>query len=62
MIRHLGWATDRLLAFVVPRVPASARPCGCDPGSTWCTSPAVRCQCNGDCVTVYCYCPVNGCR
>lgn len=62
MTAMLTRMADQALSRVVPRVVAVAKVCGCDPGSTWCTSGTVRCRCNSDCVTTYCYCPINGCR
>jgi hypothetical protein len=52
----------RMVNRLLPQVTASAKICGCDPGTSWCRSMTVRCKCAGDCVTVSCICPVGGCK
>lgn len=59
MLESIGY---RIVSRFLPNVTASAKPCACDAGSSWCQSPAVRCTCWSDCQGSTCICPINGCR
>ncbi|GAA3768697.1 hypothetical protein GCM10022379_40620 [Micromonospora maritima] len=53
----------RMLSRVVPKVPAQAKVCACDPGSCYCQNYSIRqgCCCRSDCMTHYCSCMTSVC-
>jgi hypothetical protein len=64
MFKSLETFGYRMVNRLLPQVTASAKVCGCDPGSSWCRNRATNdyCRCGGDCVTVTCSCNPAGCR